>query len=175
MYVGQTCRKRGKSLRVLLMALGTYIIIVQRVERTADNVHLTFKFNTDGVAVFSSSKKGNLWPVYLAVNELPIKLRFSRKYLIPSFLHCQPEEPSMITYLSLLMDKMKDFVYSGNRVVSSHGAKLRVTGELLTVSLDLPARAKVGHGAKLTVTGELLTASLDLPARAKVGHGACQA
>ena len=47
-----------------------------------------------------------------------------------------------------------------------HGAKLRVTGELLTASLDLPARAKVGHGAKLRVTGELLTASLDLPARA---------
>ena len=28
-----------------------------------------------GVSVFSSSKKGHLWPVYLAINKLPIEQR----------------------------------------------------------------------------------------------------
>lgn len=40
------------------------------------DINLTFIMNTDGVSLFQSSKKGTLWPVYLAINELPIKLRF---------------------------------------------------------------------------------------------------
>lgn len=34
-----------------------------------------YMFIADGVSLFTSSKKGSLWPVYLAINELPIKLR----------------------------------------------------------------------------------------------------
>ena len=37
--------------------------------------NISFTLNTDGVSVFSSSKKGHLWPVYLAINELPIEQR----------------------------------------------------------------------------------------------------
>ena len=35
---------------------------------------LSFKLNTDGVAVFKSSKFG-VWPLFLSVNELPPHLR----------------------------------------------------------------------------------------------------
>jgi len=37
--------------------------------------NISFTLNTDGVNVFSSSKKGHFWPVYLAINELPIEQR----------------------------------------------------------------------------------------------------
>ena len=37
--------------------------------------NISFTLNTDGVSVFSSSRKGHLWPVYLASNELPIEQR----------------------------------------------------------------------------------------------------
>ena len=37
-------------------------------------VHLSLTINTDGVAVFRSSKF-SIWPVYFVVNELPLNCR----------------------------------------------------------------------------------------------------
>ena len=62
---------------------------------------------SDGVTLFSSSHKGNLWPVYLAINELPVKMRFSKKYLITSHVYCQSEKPTMLTYLAPLMNSLE--------------------------------------------------------------------
>ena len=36
--------------------------------------HISFQLNTDGVAIFKSSKM-SVWPVYLTINELPPHLR----------------------------------------------------------------------------------------------------
>lgn len=38
-------------------------------------LHLSFQINTDGVAVFKSSKFG-VWPVYAVINELPPDARY---------------------------------------------------------------------------------------------------
>lgn len=40
----------------------------------AQSFNLSFKLNTDGVAVFKSSKFG-VWPLFLSINELPPHLR----------------------------------------------------------------------------------------------------
>lgn len=37
--------------------------------------NISLSFNTDGVAVFRSSKKGELWPLYFVINELPPRIR----------------------------------------------------------------------------------------------------
>ena len=37
--------------------------------------NMSFKLNTDGVAVFKSSKFG-VWPLFLSINELPPQLRY---------------------------------------------------------------------------------------------------
>lgn len=39
-------------------------------------IHISFQINTDGVAPFRSSKY-SIWPIYLAVNELPPNCRYS--------------------------------------------------------------------------------------------------
>ncbi|XP_021364208.1 uncharacterized protein LOC110457319 [Mizuhopecten yessoensis] len=88
-------------------------VIGARQISTAD-INITFTMNTDGVALFTSSKKGSLWPVYIAINELPVKLRFSRKYLIPCYLHCQVEKPNMLTYLTPLMKTLHLMQEKGN-------------------------------------------------------------
>jgi len=38
--------------------------------------NLSFVFNTDGVRVFKG-KPANLWPIYLAINELPPQVRYA--------------------------------------------------------------------------------------------------
>lgn len=38
--------------------------------------NFSFSFNTDGVSIFRSSSKGELWPVYLVFNELPPEKRY---------------------------------------------------------------------------------------------------
>lgn len=40
--------------------------------------HLTLLFNTDGIPLYKSSKV-NIWPVFLAINELPPEERFAKK------------------------------------------------------------------------------------------------
>ena len=35
----------------------------------------SFSFSTDGVTVFRSSKKGELWPLYFVINELRPRIR----------------------------------------------------------------------------------------------------
>lgn len=47
----------------------------------ADPNNLSLIFNTDGVPLFKSSKQ-KIWPVYLAINELPPKQRYGCIYLI---------------------------------------------------------------------------------------------
>lgn len=37
--------------------------------------NISLSFDTDGVAVFRSSRKGKLWPLYFVINELPPRIR----------------------------------------------------------------------------------------------------
>ena len=41
--------------------------------------NITFCLNTDGVAVFKSST-AQIWPIWLQINELPPKMRYSDYY-----------------------------------------------------------------------------------------------
>lgn len=43
-------------------------------EKKKSEIHISFQINTDGVALFRSSKY-SIWPVYLVVNELPPNCR----------------------------------------------------------------------------------------------------
>lgn len=42
--------------------------------------HFSFSFNTDGVSIFRTSSKGELWPVYLVFNELPPEIRYVKLF-----------------------------------------------------------------------------------------------
>ena len=46
------------------------------VEQKRNQTHLSLQINTDGVAVFKSSKF-SIWPVYFTVNELPPNCRYT--------------------------------------------------------------------------------------------------
>lgn len=50
-------------------------------ESSSGNLHLTGTLNTDGVNLYSSSRV-ELWPVFMAINELSPSLRFSRENIL---------------------------------------------------------------------------------------------
>jgi hypothetical protein len=69
------------------------------------NISLTL--NTDGVAIFKSSKN-SLWPVWLVINELPPKERFSRKNMILAALWFSEQKPTISTLLGRLIEELND-------------------------------------------------------------------
>lgn len=48
-------------------------------EQKQREIHLSLQINTDGVALFNSSKF-SIWPVYCLINELPPKCRYISNY-----------------------------------------------------------------------------------------------
>ena len=42
----------------------------------------TINVNTDGVAVYNSSRKKSLWPILVTINELPKNMRFQKKFVL---------------------------------------------------------------------------------------------
>ena len=44
------------------------------LSKEVDPANVSFLINTDGVAMFKSSSK-EIWPIYLAINELPPQMR----------------------------------------------------------------------------------------------------
>ncbi|XP_035662855.1 uncharacterized protein LOC118406704 [Branchiostoma floridae] len=108
--------------------------------------NLTFTFNTDGVKVFASSRTGQLWPAYLAINELPPSLRYSKKYLLLCGFWCNPGKPIMTTYLRPLVETLNK-IYTDGVVVSDvdNNSEKTVRGLLLLCSVDLQAKALLAN------------------------------
>ena len=70
------------------------------------NQNLTCTFNTDGVALFKSSRI-EIWPVYIAINEIPPRERFQCKNIILWGLWQGCGKPPTYTFLKPLVDDLK--------------------------------------------------------------------
>ena len=78
--------------------------------------NISFTFNTDGAAVFKSSKV-SVWPIFLVINELPYKLRMKRENMILASLWFGSQKPAMGTFLKPFQHSMKH-LYNGIECVS---------------------------------------------------------
>lgn len=59
---------------------------------------ISFVLNTDGVPVFKSSKV-SIWPVFVVINELPLKARMTNENVMLCGLWFGEKKPSMCTFL----------------------------------------------------------------------------
>eukprot|EP00731_Ephydatia_muelleri_P035226 Em0106g11a len=105
--------------------------------------NISFCLNTDGVSLFKSSKV-ELWPIWLEINELPPKMRASKRYTILAGLWYSKQKPTMSTYMKPLVDKLNKLYKDGVEVNTPTG-KIQVHCMVLMCSADLPAKAKVGN------------------------------
>ncbi|CAC5363251.1 unnamed protein product [Mytilus coruscus] len=101
--------------------------------------NISFTFNTDGAAVFKSSKV-LVWPIFLVINELPYKLRMKRENMILASLWFGSQKPAMGTFLKPFQHSMKN-LYNGIECFSPKRGAFLSKGILLCGTADLPARS----------------------------------
>ena len=60
--------------------------------------NISFTWNTDGISVFKSSNY-SIWPIYLAINELPLDKRWNSNNTILAGLWLGHQKPDMLLFL----------------------------------------------------------------------------
>ena len=78
-----------------------------------NNYNISFTLNTDGVNKYKSSNAGNIWPVYLVINELPKEHRINNDYMITALIYCDKDKPITLSFLNHLMDKLNMWYKEG--------------------------------------------------------------
>lgn len=121
--------------------------------------NLTAVFNTDGVNLFTSSKT-DLWPIFLAINELSPSKRFSRENIILAGIWQGKGKPPFGQFFRTFVDAMNLLYTHGITITvgdECHHVKLKV----LCCIADLPAKAELlnmsyynGHHACITCEEE---------------------
>ena len=98
-------------------------------------------FNTDGVPLYSSSNV-KLWPIFLAINELPPMHRFSRDNLILAGIWQGKKNPPFREYLGAFSSKINHLFENGIAVCVDH-QKITVKVTVCCGTMDLQAKAYV--------------------------------
>ena len=103
--------------------------------------NLTAIFNTDGVNLYSSSKI-ELWPIFLAINELSPKKRFSRENILLAGIWQGKGKPPFQEYFRMFSQFMNALYVDGVDVCindKNYCVKLKV----VCGTMDLPAKAEL--------------------------------
>ncbi|CAC5355103.1 unnamed protein product [Mytilus coruscus] len=111
---------------------------------TSDNNssnHLTFLWKTDGVPLFKSSKT-SIWPFFLAINELPFKIRRIPENLLLVGLWIGPKKPEMLTFLKPFIEDLQ-LLEKGIDVTIDYRTTVTLNGSLVAGTADLPAKCTV--------------------------------
>ena len=131
--------------------------------------HVSFALNTDGVALFRSSKV-DIWPVWMVINELPrnkryselspccskcllcmynILPRFQKRYMLLAALWYSADDPYMNTFLRPVIDDI-------NKKVNTHN--IGMWWCILNIIAKFPGSTPNG---KMTARAILLLSSMD--------------
>ncbi|KAM7282803.1 hypothetical protein ISCGN_000039 [Ixodes scapularis] len=98
---------------------------------------ITISFNSDGSPVFKSSK-ASVWPMQMAINELPVFLRW--RHIIVSAIWFAKEHPPMHLFLRRFTSELNKV---GTLVWEYGGQTVRSRVFALCCCVDSPARAAV--------------------------------
>ena len=88
--------------------------------------NLTLLFNTDGIPLYKSSKV-NIWPVFLAVNELPPEERFAKKNMILWGLWQGMGKPRFSTFFEVFTDDLIRLKCTGFTIMDQYHPKLMLS------------------------------------------------
>ena len=109
----------------------------------SDKNNLSLTWNVDGVPLFKSSKF-SLWPFYLVVNELPIKLRAIKENVILAGLWFGETKPNMTIFLKPIFSELRILETKGIQVTSPLQPDPFMSKVILLAgTCDLPAKCMV--------------------------------
>ena len=108
----------------------------------SDIRNISFIYNTDGVPVFKSSNF-QIWPLFLAINELSPDQRFKMDNVLLAGLWFGNCKPCMLTYLRPFHSSLFQLEDKGIQLILPNGDTILSKSLLLMGSCDLPAKAAV--------------------------------
>lgn len=96
-------------------------------------------FNTDGIPLYNSSNV-KLWPVFLAINELPPSCRFARENMILAAIWQGKDKPPFHQYMCAFGEQMSKLYEIGVQVKPFNSAEvLNVRLGVFVATMDLQA------------------------------------
>ncbi len=108
-----------------------------------ENDNISVLFNTDGVPLYSSSNV-KLWPIFLAINELPPAARFARENMVLAAIWQGKDKPPFSLYMSAFGELMCGLHDEGFCInLSSVDRKPVVKVAVIAAVMDLQAKAYV--------------------------------
>ena len=124
---------------------------IQPGQFLATQNNIPFLWNTDDVPVFKSSKF-SIRPLYFAINELPLHMRWSSNSIILAGLWFGPQKPNMMTYLQPFNETISHLYSKGVEVYSSDiKSSFICHAMLLCGTYDLPTKAIVYNMTQFNV------------------------
>lgn len=105
--------------------------------------HISGIFNTDGVQLYSSSAVKQ-WPIYLAINEIPIEKRFAKENCVLAGLWQGKGQPPYYQYMKIFGENMTELYDHGFEVdLQGTCRKRQVKFAIILCTVDLPAKCKI--------------------------------
>lgn len=92
----------------------------------ANEDNLSLLFNTDGIPLYKSSKV-NIWPVFLAINELPPEEQFAKKNMILWGLWQGKGKPRFSTFFEAFTDDLIRLKFKGFSIMKTFHPKLMLS------------------------------------------------
>ena len=118
-----------------------YSDMINNIQQEDGSLTITALFNTDGVNLYSSSKI-ELWPLFLAINELSPTSRFARGNMLLAGIWQGRGKPPFEQYLTAFSGEMNRLFQDGVQI-TVEGNSLTVRLAVICSTLDLPAKASV--------------------------------
>ena len=107
------------------------------VSRWSDNIEIQLVLSTDGVS-FTTSSNISLWPFWLAVANLPPKLRMSERNIAMAALYVGKGKPEWTKIVPVLQTELRRQI-----TVTSHEAVYNVKFDVIAIVADLIAKCNL--------------------------------
>lgn len=126
-----------------------------------DHRNISFIYNTDGVPIFKSSKY-SLWPLFLAINELPYSQCFRRDNMLLAGLWFGPDKPFMLTFLKPFHTIFHQLETIGIGILNPSGEEITVRAILLCGTCDTGKFSKkTSMVLRMVISGNPILKTID--------------
>ncbi|WAQ98464.1 LOW QUALITY PROTEIN: hypothetical protein MAR_022837, partial [Mya arenaria] len=142
---GMALHQQGDSVIHDIIDGSCYKELCEEGKFLSEESNLSAIMNTDGVPLYFLSKV-KLWPIFLAINEIPPLHRFARDNLIVAGMWQGKSTPTPFQhYMSYFANEMNKLSIDGTFICPPNSNRTNVKLSVLLATLDLQAKAYISN------------------------------